>query len=54
MGLTGTQRAVTTARFGAMRFGAFRFGFVPKDTTGPLYVWKRVYLPTGSWTAVKR
>ncbi len=54
MALSGIQRAVTTARFGAMRFGAFRFGFTPKDTVGPRYIWRRLYPSEVVWTAVKR
>jgi hypothetical protein len=54
MALTGNQRALTVARFGAARFGAARFGFTPKDTKGPLYAWRRRYLPTQTWTAHKR
>lgn len=54
MGISGNQRAILTARFGAARFGAARFGFLPKATKGAFYVWKRKYLPTTTWTAKRR
>jgi hypothetical protein len=61
MVLTGIQRAILTARVGAMRVGAFRVGFVPKDTKGvapgsigPFYIWTRQYRSDTTWTAVKR
>lgn len=60
MALTGIDRPPLTARFGAMRFGAFRFGFTPTETTGttpgstgPFYIWRRVTMPTTTWTRVR-
>lgn len=54
MGISGNQRAILTARFGAARFGATRFGFTPKVTQGAFYVWKRKYLPTTVWKEKRR
>lgn len=61
MALTGTQRAILTARLGVARLGAIRLGFAPKATQGEtpgsqggFYSWRRVYPPTTAWTAVKR
>lgn len=54
MGISGNQRAILTARFGAARFGATRFGFTPKATKGAFYVWKRKYLPTTTWKPKRR
>ena len=53
-GISLSQRALTTARFGKMRFGAFRFGFIPKDlqTGNALYGWTRIYPLASSWTRV--
>lgn len=54
--LSGSERALLTARFGLMRFGAFRFGFAPKNVKAAgFYIWTRVYPRTTtnySWTRV--
>jgi hypothetical protein len=61
MALTGTQRAYLTARAGYARAGAIRAGFIPRyvqgsapGSQGGFYIWRRLYLPTTVWTAVKR
>lgn len=53
MAISGNQRAITTARFGAARFGASRFGWVPLFTAGALYIWRQVVRATTTWTKVR-
>ena len=60
MTLTGTQKALTTARLGAARLGATRLGYIPEhtrstttgSTSGPLTRWTKKYPPTTAWTKV--
>jgi hypothetical protein len=58
--INDSDKALTTARFGAMRFGAFRFGYTPRDTVtaagvdgGPQIHHDRVYPPAVTYTLVK-
>ena len=66
MALTGIQRAYLTARAGWMRAGASRAAFLPTATQGTTaaaglspgsaggyYVWRRRYLPSTTWTAIR-
>jgi hypothetical protein len=66
MALTGIQRAYLTARVGQARVAAVRLAFIPTATQGTTaaaglspgsaggyYVWRRRYLPTTTWTAVR-
>lgn len=57
MALTGTDRALTTARAASARCAATRAGFTPTATQGTtpgsdggLYIWRRVAFPTTTWT----
>lgn len=59
--ITGTQRALLTARAGVARAGVVRANFCPTatvgataGTSGGFYLWRTVTLPTTTWTTVKR
>lgn len=61
MALTSNQRAYLTARAGLARAGAIRAGFVPRavqgatpGSQGGFYRWRRLYLPSTTWVALKR
>lgn len=49
MALTGTQKALTVARVGAMRVGAFRIGYAPRDSVGTRPVWTVVDPEDATW-----
>ncbi len=56
MGLSGSDRAVLTARSGAGRSGAIRSGYAPTKTqgltpgsAGPFVIWRQVKRAVTAW-----